>query len=193
MEFYERGITATARLFWSSASTPKAVIPTARFFPSAAAATTMRINFQTASAPVPAGYLVDAGLVYGARGNGETYGWMVDNASYARDRNSANSPDQRYDTLTHMRWPSNSRNAIWEIAVPNGTYVVRIVAGDPSYIDSVHRIAAEGVLTVDGRPTTSARWVEGTQTVTVADGKLTIGKFSGASNNKICFIEITRP
>jgi hypothetical protein len=90
-----------------------------------------------------------------------------------------------------MQWPSNSRNATWEIAVPNGTYRVRIVAGDPSYWDSVHRISAEGVLVVNGTPTTSNRWVEGTATVAVSDGRLTIGNYAGASNNKICFIEIT--
>ena len=192
MEFYERGGAATARLLWSSPSTPKAVVPTARLFPAAQSATAIRINFQTASAAVPSGYLADAGAVYGPRGNGQTYGWLVDNSSYGRDRNSQNSPDQRYDTLTHMQWPSNSRNAVWEIAVPNGTYVVRIVAGDPSYYDSVYRIAAEGISTVNGAPSSTARWVEGTATVTVSDGRLTIGNYAGASNNKICFIEITR-
>lgn len=192
MEFYERGGQATARLLWSSASTPKAVIPMSRLFPAAAAAAPIRVNFQPASAPVPAGYLPDGGTVYGDRGNGYSYGWLADNASYARDRNSSLSPDQRYDTFTHMQWPSNSRNATWEIAVPNGSYSVRIVAGDASYYDSVHRIAAEGVLTVNGAASSSTRWVEGTATVTVGDGRLTIGNYAGASNNKIGFVEITR-
>jgi glucose/arabinose dehydrogenase len=190
MEYYERGGQATARLLWSSPSTAKAVIPTARLFP--ATATTIRVNFQTPSAPVPAGHLPDSGAVYAPRGNGQTYGWLVDNTAYARDRNSTRSPDQRYDTFTHMQWPSNSRNAVWEIAVPNGTYSVRIVAGEPSYYDSVHRISAEGVLTVNGAASSAVRWVEGTATVTVADGRLTVGNFTGASNNKICFVEITR-
>ena len=34
--------------------------------------------------------------------------------------------------------------AVWEIAVPNGIYTVRIVAGDAGDFDSVYRIAAEG-------------------------------------------------
>jgi PA14 domain len=191
MEFYENIGWATARLLWSSASTPKAVIPTARLFPASVPAPPIRINFQPASAPVPAGYLIDSGLVYGDRGNGQTYGWLADNTTYVRDRNAANSPDQRYDTLTHMQWPTN-RNAVWEIAVPNGSYSVWIVSGDPNYIDSVHRISAEGVLTVNGAPTSTARWVEGTAVVTVSDGRLTIGNGAGASNNKICFVEITK-
>jgi hypothetical protein len=33
MEFYERAGSATARLFWSSASTPKAIVPRTRLFP----------------------------------------------------------------------------------------------------------------------------------------------------------------
>lgn len=192
MEFYERSGGATARVLWSSPSTPKAVVPTGRLFPPAQSSSTIRINFQTASAAVPSGYLPDAGAVYGPRGNGQTYGWLATNASYGRDRNAPNSPDQRYDTFTHLQWPSNSRNAVWEIAVPSGTYVVRIVAGDPSYYDSVYRVAAEGVSTVSGTPSSAVRWVEGTATVTVNDGRLTVGNYTGASNNKMCFIEITR-
>jgi glucose/arabinose dehydrogenase len=192
MEFFENTGHAVARLLWSSPSTPKAVIPTARLFPaSPPSAATIRVNFQTPTAPVPAGYMADTGAVFGPRGNGYSYGWIADNTQYGRDRNAPNSSDQRYDTLTHMQWPSNSRNATWEIAVPNGAYTVRIVAGDPSYYDSVHRIAAEGVLVANGTPSSAARWVEGTATVTVADGRLTIGNHAGATNNKICFVEIT--
>ena len=100
------------------------------------------------------------------------------------------SPDQRYDTLTHLQKPANP-DAIWEIALVNGTYRVRVVAGDASNFDSVFRTNVEGVLTVNGTPTTSTRWIEGTSTVTVTDGRLTIRSASGASNNKICFVEIT--
>ena len=103
------------------------------------------INFQPAAAPVPAGYLADGGLVYGTRGNGQSYGWTIDNTAQTRDRNASNSLDQRYDTLTHLQKPANP-DAIWEIAVVNGTYRVRIVAGDASNFDSVFRTTAEGVL-----------------------------------------------
>ena len=67
---------------------------------------------------------------------------------------------------------------------------MRIVTGDAAYFDSVYRIAAEGVLVVNGTPTTSARWIEGTATVTVTDGRLTLSSGAGASNNKICFVEV---
>jgi hypothetical protein len=127
--------------------------------------------------------------VYGSRGNGQTYGWTRDNTSLTRDRNSALSPDQRYDTMTHLQKPANP-DAVWEIAVPNGRYIVRAVAGDAAYFDGVFRTTAEGVLTVNGSPSTSARWVEGTASVTVGDGRLTLRSGSGAVNNKLCFVEI---
>ncbi len=150
--------------------------------------TTININFQPASATAPAGYLVDSGAVYGDRGNGYTYGWNADNSANTRDRNSANSLDQRYDTLIHTQ---SGGTFTWEIAVPNGTYSVHIVAGDPNYYNSVYKINAEGVLVVNGTPTSATRWIEGTALVTVADGKLTVSNATGSSNNKIDFIEIT--
>jgi hypothetical protein len=101
------------------------------------------------------------------------------------------SPDQRYDTLIMMQRHTNP-NASWEIAVPSGSYSVRIVAGDATSHSSVYRITAEGVLTVNGTPNATNRWLEGTQTVTVTDGRLTIANGSGASGNKICFLEIVR-
>ena len=147
------------------------------------------VNFQPASSPVPAGYWVDSGLVYGNRGNGFTYGWNGNNTGFTRDRNSSRSPDQRYDTLNHMQKAGGAR--VWEIAVPNGTYQVYAVAGDPDNYDSVFRINVEGVLTVSGTPNSSTRWFSGTKTVTVSDGRLTVSNATGGSNNKICFIEIT--
>ena len=191
MEFYESGGGATARLLWSGPSIPKAVVPTARLYASGPASTSIRVNFQPSTAPVPSGYLADSGLVYAARGNGQTYGWNADNTAQTRDRNAANSADQRYDTLTHLQKPAVP-DAVWEIAVPNGTYVVRVVSGDASNFDSVFRMTVEGVLTVSGTPTTTTRWIEGTSTVTVTDGRLTIRSGAGASNNKICFVEITQ-
>ena len=142
-----------------------------------------KINFQPASATVPAGYLVDGGHAFAAR-NGLSYGWNTDNTSWARDRNKTS--DQRVDTLNHFAGKT------WELAVPNGTYTVKIVAGDPQYIDSVYRIDAEGALAVSGTPTSTTKFFEATKTVTVADGRLTITSGSGAVNNKINYIEVAQ-
>jgi uncharacterized repeat protein (TIGR03806 family) len=193
MEYYEQYGDAVARLEWSSPSTPRQVIPAGVAMPSGLFA--VDINFQPAASPVYGnGWVVDSSQPYGPRGNGFTYGW---NTAFdeTRDRNNAGSPDQRYDTFNHLQKDANP-NAVWEIAVPNGTYQVRVVSGDPNNLDSVFRTNVEGVLLVDGTPSGtpfSAHWVDsGYQTVTVSDGRLTVSNASGAANNKICFIEIVQ-
>jgi len=185
LEYFDQTGRAQVRLSWSGPSTPKQVIPQSRLF----SAAPILVNFQPAGAPVPAGYLVDAGAAFGPRGNGYSYGWNAATPD-TRDRNAANAPDQRYDTLIHMQKEANP-DAAWEIALPNGTYRVHIVAGDPGYADSVYRIAAEGVLVVTGTPTSAVHWVEGEEVVTVSDGRLTVTSATGAQNNKLDFIEIT--
>jgi hypothetical protein len=190
MEFYENGGGAVARLLWSSPSTPKSVIPRSQLFPQGGTGFSVNVNFQPAGVPIPAGYLADTGAVFGNRGNGQSYGWNADNSAQTRDRNAANSPDQRFDTLTHLQKGGNP-NARWEIAVPNGTYRVRIVSGDASFFDGTFRLNAETVLALSGTPTSANRWIDSTVTVTVSDGRLSISNGTGAVNNKICFIEIT--
>ncbi|HYG74530.1 MAG TPA: tandem-95 repeat protein [Planctomycetota bacterium] len=149
----------------------------------------LKINFQQAASSTPPDYLADSGNTFGDRGNGYSYGWNAANGTTSRDRNAANAPDQRYDTLQHMQKPENP-NARWEIALPNGTYTVRAVCGDPSFFDSVYRLNVEGTLTVSGTPTSTVKWFEGTRTVLVTDGALTISNGDGAANNKLCFVEI---
>jgi hypothetical protein len=156
----------------------------------AAAGFSARINFQDGTSQGFPGYFADTGLVFGNRGNGYSYGWNAKNTANAHNRNAANSPDERYDTLIAMQKPQR-RNAVWEIAVPNGTYTVRLVAGDPNFFDSVYRIAVEGVLAINGTPTASTRWFDNTVTVTVSDGRLTVSNVFGSRNNKINFIEIS--
>jgi hypothetical protein len=46
---------------------------------------------------------------------------------------------------------------------------------------------------VSGTPTSANRWVEGTATVTVTDGRLTVANAAGARNNKVCFLDVERP
>lgn len=146
----------------------------------------IRVNFQPSGAPTVAGYLVDSGSVFGTRGNGWSYGWNAGNDT-TRDRNAANALDQLHDTLIHLQ---SGGSFIWEIALPNGIYSVRLVAGDPSNYNSDYRIAVEGAVIVAGVPSSSQRWVDGVGVVTVADGRLTVANASGSVNNKLCFIEI---
>ena len=76
--------------------------------------------------------------------------------------------------------------------MPNGSYHVHIVSGDPGYTDSVFRLTVEGTLVVNGTPTAAAHWVTGDANVTVSDGRLTVKNGAGGQNDKICFIDITQ-
>jgi hypothetical protein len=151
----------------------------------------VKINFQPAGAPIPSGYLADTGAVFADRGNGYSYGWNLDNSAQTRDRNATNSPDQRYDTFTHLQKPANP-NASWELLAPNGTYTVRLVSGDPGFTDSVFKLNVESTLALSGTPTASTLWFDNTVSVPISDGRLTVSNASGAQNNKIDFIEVTQ-
>ena len=94
----------------------KAVVPTARLY-SQVPTSSILINFQTATAPVPAGVSRRWRRACRRSRGTDTYGWNVDNTAQARDRNAANSPDQRYDTLVYMQKPANP-NASWSSRCP---------------------------------------------------------------------------
>lgn len=148
---------------------------------------TVQINFQPVNAPYFPGFLMDVGDAFANRGNGYGYGWSSNNAVNTRDRNASDAPDQRYDTLAFMQ-RGTARS--WEIALPNGHYEVTLVAGDAIMTNSIYKIAAEGVLVVDGVPSDNMRWLSGKAVVRITDGRLTIDNAPGSSNNKISFIEI---
>ena len=145
------------------------------------------VNFQPGYAPIPGGYMPDYGNTFAARGGGLAFGWNVNNYNSV-DRNSSASPDQRYDTFNFLQ-PANGPK-VWEIAVPTGTYSVKIVAGDPGFVGHTHNINAEGQLAASGTTTSAARWVTGTKTVTVTDGRLTLTAAAGASSARLNFVEV---
>jgi len=149
----------------------------------------VKVNFQSltqGSGEVPAGYLPDYGEVFGGRGNGFNYGWNKDIQGDARDRDSANAVDQRYDTLNHLQ---KADDAVWEIELPNGTYNVFMVNGDPDNTDQTNNFDVEGVVVVD--PDGEDNFDEYNVTVVVSDGLLTIKPGEAALNCKIMFVDIT--
>jgi probable HAF family extracellular repeat protein len=146
------------------------------------------VNFQPAGARTPAGYTADTGAVFGLRAGGLSFGWNADNRANTRDRDAAFSPDQRYDTLNHMQKPGGART--WQIAVPNGLYMIHVVSGDPVATDSRFRVVVEGLLAVRGTPSGSQHWFEGTVFTNVTDGRITITNGPDALNNKLNYVDI---
>lgn len=147
-------------------------------------AVAIKVNFQpNDTAPVPAGYLVDSGLVYGSRGAGRTYGWNASNTLNTLRRNVA--ADRRYDTFIHLQ---RNGSFTWEYALPNGTYDVFLAAGDPSVAESINTFAVEGMLAfdIDGIDKSDTNYIR----VNVTDGRLTIAPTKGGVNAKLQFIEI---
>lgn len=151
----------------------------------------VNINFQPKVIEVPKGSLMDYGSVFADRGNGYSYGWSRDLTGDDVTKPPRHRPyrieydDRRYDTLIHI-----SRNhAFWEIAVPNGTYKVNLVMGDPIFSDQVNNVMIEGVVLndPDGRDNFDMYY---DVTVVVTDGRLTLKEAPGADNTKVCFIEI---
>lgn len=146
------------------------------------------VNFQPVGSAVPSGYVADSGAAFGDRGNGFSYGWNADNSANVRDRGTPGASDKRYDTLAMMQ---EDGDFSWEVAVPDGTYRVHVIAGDPGFPTSTARILAEGTSVVDAATDSLHPWAEGWGIVAVSDGRLTLSTGAGAVNTKIDFVEIT--
>jgi fibronectin type 3 domain-containing protein len=137
----------------------------------------------TYSAVTVAGYAVDAGDVLGVRANGMTYGWNKSHTSDDRDRNKRG--DQLIDTLVQMQ-----SGATWTIAVPNGTYNVKLSVGDSAY-SSNNTITINGVNYWTNLALGVNTFGTLTKSVTVTDGKIVMSN-AGAPDRmtKVNYIEI---
>ena len=158
-----------------------------------------RINFQTANAPTPEGWLPDLGDLFGDRGNGETYGWTeAPHAMRQRFELENPAPSMMHDGLAVMR------GAVWEMDVPNGLYRVRVVAGDPISTNQrqIFDLNGERVFNITTTPsedvfenipvTADDRWADGVITVPVWEGKLRLEPHELSPDAKVCFLEIDR-
>jgi hypothetical protein len=150
-----------------------------------APAFTAQVNFQPASASTPQGYQADSGLVFGQASNGYSYGWTKDLSAFAVQRNSAASPDTRYDTAVML-----VNGGTWEIALPNGMYDVKIVVGDGSGSLASQQFSVEDVpaTQVSDKSIAATGWSELAVTVVVSDGRLTV---TGTPGSSISFLQIT--
>jgi beta-galactosidase len=148
----------------------------------------IKINFQTSGTDTPKGYIADTGHKFPYTANNLTFGWNADNSGNSRDRNLFDN--KIYDTFNHLQ--KNGVNYVWEIKLSNGLYYVEVVAGDPLFYDSHHKILVENRLLLDGVPDPSKVWIYAGDTLTVKDGRLTISAAPDALNSKINFLQITR-
>jgi hypothetical protein len=178
------------------------VAPFASVAPAHAAVSPVaRVNFQPATAAVPAGYTADTGLGFDAtRGSG----WVVagthdalDLSRNTRDR-ARTGIDARLNTLIHLQYGDVGGTSgvvtpgAWEYALSPGSYQVTVSVGDQPAYDSAHTIRVEGATAVSGFvSTTAAEFRTATVTVPVSDGRLTVDA-TGGTNTKPNYLEIAR-
>jgi hypothetical protein len=140
------------------------------------------VNFLPSTTPRFHGTASDWGRGYATRGNGLTYGWTDSVETF--DRNAATSPDDRYDTGAIMNGQT------WNMKVPNGSYAVYVLAGDPIDRTGTYGISVEGTTAISGFPTKRRPWLQRTVFVNVTDGNITIAPISGSINNKLNIVQI---
>ena len=168
------------------------------------APTSAHVNFSTQTSATPSGYTKDYGLAFDA-----TVGSGWENAAdgtpaalvgNGRERNSANSPDKRYDTFLQLQQTTAAYGGVttpgqWEYALANGDYNVTVAVGDPSNTDSTDVVTAEpgtanAVVLVDHfKPVAGTLFQTVTKRVTVSDGRLTLSP-TGGTNTKIDFVDV---
>jgi hypothetical protein len=155
------------------------------------------INFGLDNSAAAPGYFTDIGNGYRYQSSGQTYGWVdpvkgqpIQNTGQAFDRNSALAPDQRYDTGIITKPAAGDRS--WELSVPDGTYFVRLVAGDANISSGSYKYNVEATSGfLNATVSTSNRWITASGYVDVYDGNLTISNAAGANNYRLAFVEIT--
>jgi len=161
------------------------------------------ISFQPSNAPVPEGYEVDSGRSFD---ESKGFGWRTVTAGaqtrrQCGDRNTL--PNQVVDTFCHAQgrytqvdgvWTFEPIPAIWELAVPPGTYQVTVTMGESKFAFSsvVNTIDVEGAAAVEGFVATPGSLHSvATVTVEVVDGYLTLDPTRG-TKGKIASVTVTR-
>jgi len=161
--------------------------------PASGLASVTRIDFTIESAPIAPGFLGDKGRVYGARTNGQTYGWTVATSSSDRVKRFA-AVYEEADTFIRAHRPGASTKS-WSIAVPNGTYPVVVVSGDATSRSHTNHLIIEGIAVTDPDPSAGAGYERGdfdgyAVMAVVTDGALTIAPGIGHVDPTLCFLEI---
>ncbi len=143
------------------------------------------IHFSKPTGSLVPGFGRDLGYVFGPRANSLSYGWSQYLGQNNVDRNSTRSPSELHDSFVFTSFGN------WQIAVPNGRYQVRVLAGDPLANSGNIGWKAEGTTIVEGNLSATRHWLDGSAFVAVSDGRLTLTPISSTSPfNKINAVEI---
>lgn len=164
---------------------------------------TWHINHQPATALIPTGWMADKGRAREERTNGLTYGWehgttpqaLLAGNSFRRDA----MPQPELDTL--HRLTADDATATWRCALPNGSYAVVIVSGDPVSREHSNHWSLNGQELTDPDPydpDATPGYNRGDYDgwavdVTVTDGYLTLAPGAGAFDPALCLIEVGPP
>ena len=62
------------------------------------------------------------------------------------------------------------RGSLWEIAIPDGTYQVDVLAGDPKSSAGRNTLEVNGAVVINAKVTRTAKWAEASSQFTVSDG-----------------------
>lgn len=123
----------------------------------------------------PAPSLTSAPFV--ARRDGLSFGWSSDHAaSAALGSGAAGNALTSYNVL--------KQGDKWEIALPKGKYIVRVAASG--------EVDAEGTPVVTGVASPARPFAQGSRTITVSDGRLTLTHGAGATDVNLSLVDITR-
>ncbi len=137
----------------------------------------IRVNFAPGGSVVPGGFRNDDGAPFDPW---RTYGW--DRAVGTRDRDTAAPAELDTFALSDV-------SRTWTAETPNGDYDVRVSVGDAGYPQGPHRVAAQGVVLIDGTRTQASGFVEAAARVTVRNGRLELRIGGGGGTTTINWIE----
>ncbi|HEX8911697.1 MAG TPA: LamG domain-containing protein, partial [Humisphaera sp.] len=150
-----------------------------------AAFSTAKVNFQPAAAATVSGYLAEGGGTFAARNSSLSFGWNTAHTASTYDRGT--NANQLLDTVTLMKAGSK-----WEVAVPSGTYSVKVSVGDAK-APATNTVRVEGTTAFSAVATAANAFQTKTVSVKVTDGRLTIDNGSAADlTTALNYVEITR-
>ncbi len=148
----------------------------------------LKINFQPAGAPIPAGFSADSGLLFSASPG---WGWLGSTTVQTRDRNILS--DQKLDTFAF-----SSTERTWEAVLPGGVYEIETAIGDPANPQGPQRVVlAErtpaGATFFDNEYTVAGanNKVKLLSTQFVGDGRLTLEIGGLAGNTMLNYVTAT--